>query len=278
MWIKGEEMIDLHCHILHEMDDGAESAAESIQMAQAFVRTGFRIVAATPHMVPGTSWMPPVERITTQVSYLNQAIQIARLKLEIVPGMEIALDPNIPELLDAGRLLPLGSSSCLLIEPPFRQVPPKWEQVIFSIQARGYSVILAHPERCGQLAGNLALIGKLIDSGVYLQVNLGSFLGQYGHAVRRTVKLLARNGWIHCLATDSHHPTWLESKRMQSAMSKLEKLIGLQNLQRITVDNPLRVLQDKPPRPMKIADSTGGRNRKNRWRFWKAERKCETVL
>ena len=187
-------MIDLHCHILHDLDDGAETAAESMQMARIFVRSGYHIVAATPHMVPGTTWMPSIDRIKNQMADLNQAITNEGMKLEIVSGMEIALDPQIPDLLDDGRLLPLGNSSCLLIEPSFQQLPPGWEQVIFAILAKGYSILLAHPERCVQLAANPSMIDQLIESGVYLQVNWGSFLGQYGRAVARTARLLAGNG------------------------------------------------------------------------------------
>jgi protein-tyrosine phosphatase len=261
-------VIDLHCHILHDLDDGAQTAAESVQMAQAFVHAGYRTVAATPHMVPGTAWMPSIDRIKTRVAALNQTIKEDALGLEIVPGMEIALDPQIPDLLDDSRLLTLGNSSCLLIEPSFDQLPPGWEQVIFSILAKGYSVMLAHPERCVQLSAKPDLIERLIGSGVYLQVNWGSFLGQYGRTVARKARLMAGNGQIHCLATDSHHPGWHYPAGMQAAMTKLRALIGQENLQRITTDNPLRVLSGEVLQPMKKFGATTGTNKKRWWRFW----------
>jgi hypothetical protein len=64
----GTIMIDLHCHILHGLDDGPETAAESMQMARTFERAGYRRVAATPHMVAGTAWMPSTDRINAQVA------------------------------------------------------------------------------------------------------------------------------------------------------------------------------------------------------------------
>ncbi|MCB2148588.1 MAG: phosphotransferase [Deltaproteobacteria bacterium] len=261
-------MIDLHCHILHGLDDGAETAAESLQMAHLFERTGYRMVAATPHMVPGTSWMPPIDRIKTRVTALNQTITDAGIELEIVPGMEIAIDPQIPDLLDDDRLLPLGNASCLLIEPAFQQLPPGWDKVIFAILAKGYSVLLAHPERCVQLAANPGLIDRLIGSGVYLQVNWGSFLGQYGRAVARTARLLAENGKIHCLATDSHRPDGHHPARIRAAAAELGGLIGRENLQRITTDNPLRVLNGEPPQPMTVSGAGTGRTKKRWWRLW----------
>ncbi len=173
-------MIDLHAHILHGVDDGPQSASESMCMAQAYTENGYHTVAATPHMVPGTAWMPSADWVTAQVADLNRAIRDRGLSLTVVPGMEIALDPSIPDLIDAGRLLPLGNTACLLIEPPFQQLPPGWEQTVFAILAKGNTVLLAHPERCLQLARHTDTIGRLVNAGVYLQVNWGSLLGQYG--------------------------------------------------------------------------------------------------
>ena len=261
-------MIDLHCHILHGLDDGSETAAESLQMAQALVRSGYRTIAATPHMVPGTTWMPSIDRINTQVAALNQTVKDNEWALEILPGMEIAIDPRIPDLLDDHRLLTLGNSSCLLIEPSFQQLPLGWEQVIFSILAKGYSILLAHPERCLQLAANPGLIERLIGSGVYLQVNWGSFLGQYGRAVALTARLMAVNGQIHCLATDSHHPEWHHPAKIMAAIGSLQKMIGEENLRRITMDNPLRVLNGETPQPMIRSEAMTGSRKKRWWRFW----------
>ena len=261
-------MIDLHCHILHDLDDGAVGVAESIQMARSFSASGYHTVAATPHMVPGTSWMPSIDRIQTRIAALNQTIKDDGLGLEIIPGMEIAIDPLIPDLLDDGRLLTLGGSSCLLVEPSFQQLPPGWEQVVFAILAREHSILLAHPERCAQLAADPVLIERLVESGVYLQVNWGSFLGQYGRAIARKARSMAINGQIHCLATDSHHPGWHNPARIQAARAQLRAMIGRENLQRITTDNPQRVLNDEVLQPMKKSGAMTGRRKKRWWRFW----------
>ena len=261
-------MIDLHCHILHGLDDGAKTDSESLQMAQAFVRSGYRTVAATPHMVPGTTWMPSIDRINARVAALNQTIKDDGLVLEVLTGMEIALDPQIPDLLEDQRLLTLGDSSCLLIEPPFQQLPPGWEQVIFSILARGYSILMAHPERCMQLAATPDLIDRLIGSGVYLQLNWGSFFGQYGRTVARKARSMVGNGQIHCLATDSHRPEWCNPASMQAEATKLREMIGQENLQRITTDNPLRVLNGATLQPMTVTGTMNGGSKERWWRFW----------
>lgn len=260
-------MIDLHCHILHALDDGPKTVNESIQMAQALFRTGYRLVVATPHMVPGTRLMPSIHRINTQVMHMNQAMQLADLKLKIVSGMEIALDPQIPDMLDDGCLLPLGGSSCLLIEPSHQQFPPGWLQVIFTVLSKGYTILLAHPERCPQLAANPDLVQELIEAGVYLQVNWGSFSGLYGRTAKRAATLLAKNGWIHCLATDSHRPERPITTEIQRAAVKLGKLIGHENLRQITLLNPQNVLRNEALRPMQIAGAMS-RQKSRPWRQW----------
>ena len=260
-------MIDLHCHILHDMDDGPETAAESMQMAHAFERNGYRIVVATPHMVPGTTWMPSISRIKSKVADLNRTVRDEGMKLRIISGMEIALDPQILDLLDEDRLLPLGRSSCLLIEPSFHQLPLGWEQIIFSIMAKGYSILLAHVERCGQLATNPKLIDTLHRSGVYLQVNWNSFLGQYGRAVARTAQSLARNGNIHCLASDSHYYGIPDLAKVQAVGAKLRKMIGKENLHRITIENPRSVLCGETLQTMNMSGEITGRRKKRWWSF-----------
>lgn len=261
-------MIDLHCHILHALDDGPKLVNESIQMAQALVRSGYRLVAATPHMVPGTVWMPSTDQITTQVTRLNQSMQLASLNLEVVCGMEIALDPQIPALLESDCLLPLGGSACLLIEPPFQQLPPGWQSILFSILATGHKILLAHPERCAHLAARPDLLEELIDAGVYLQVNWGSFLGYYGRVAKRMANFLAWNGWIHCLATDSHHPRSPHFDQIQMAANKLTAVIGRDNLRRLTTDNPMNVLHDEPIRPMTVTEAMMAKHKKRWWQLW----------
>lgn len=261
-------MIDLHCHLLHSLDDGPQTAEESLQMAHMLEKAGYRKVVATPHMMPGTAWMPSVDQIRSQVSELNRAVRKDGLGLDILAGMEITIGPQILDLIDEGRLLPLGDSDCLLIEPWHQQLPPGWEQLVFSILAKGYRILLAHPERCLQLAADPELIQRLVGMGIYLQADWGSYLGRYGRMAARTARLMAANGWIHCLATDGHRPAGFDPTEMRAAANKMVKLIGQANLKRITTDNPLRLLNGKTPQPMHDLESINKAGRRRWWRFW----------
>ena len=261
-------MIDLHCHILPDVDDGPKNLNESLEMVRIFKEAGYTMVAATPHQVPGTTWMLSIEKVQNKLAELNQAIKTSGLELEVLPGMEIAFDPIIPDLLGKDKLLALGKTSYVLIEMPFQQLPLGWEQVVFAILSKGYFILMAHPERCAQLADRPQLADRLIESGVHLQVNWDSFLGYHGRAALRMARYLADNGHIHCLATDSHNPQERHAAHVRLAAAKIEKLIGSENLQRIATENPLRILRNIHPLPVMKPGLKTQVEKKSKWRFW----------
>ena len=102
-------MIDLHSHILQKIDDGPQIVEESLKMARAYFENGYRIITATPHMIPGTGWMPSTDLVKREVTALNRSIEKKGLRIKIIPGMEVALDPQIPDLLDEGRCYVSGN-------------------------------------------------------------------------------------------------------------------------------------------------------------------------
>ena len=125
--------------------------------------------------------------------------------LIVAPGMEVALDTGILTLIDQNCLLPLGHSKYVLIEVPFQRLPLGWNQILFALQLRGFQILLAQPERCDHLMKKRAFFDDMIYSGVYLQVEWGSFLGHHGPEVKSQAEYLAQKGYVHCLATDSHN-------------------------------------------------------------------------
>ena len=262
-------MIDLHCHILPGIDDGPKTLAESLEMARIFEQAGYSHVVATPHAVPGTTWMPKPEEIRGHLTELNRAIVKNGIKLKVLPGMEIALDPNISDLLNQGQVQPLSGTSYVLIEPPFQRLPLGWDQAVFNVLSRGFSVLLAHPERCAQLSAKPQLCDKLIESGVYFQVNWDSFLGHHGRTTQKMAIYLAGKAYIHCLATDSHDSKSRNAIQVQRTAETIEELIGPRNLQLISRENPIRVLRNKA---LKSMDSQGIQvtvKKKRSWRFWR---------
>jgi len=248
-------MIDLHSHLLPGIDDGSKNLQESLKMARIYEKAGYRQVVATPHWIPGTSWMPTPGEIRVQVAALNQRIKDEGINLSVLPGMEIALDPKIPPLLDEEKLQPLGEKSYVLIETPYQMLPLGWEQVFFAIASRGYAVLLAHPERCTQLADKPMLFDAIIEKEIYLQINWDSFLGYQGREAAKLASYLAAKGYIHCLATDSHDADNRHAGNVQRAAREVENLVGPRNLRLLAMENPARVLGGVPLAPMSQQNS-----------------------
>jgi protein-tyrosine phosphatase len=260
-------MIDLHCHLLPGIDDGPKTIDESLKLARLFVSAGYSHVVATPHWISGTSWMRAPKIIRQRVLLLNKKMKEDGISLVAFPGMEIAMDHKIPELLGRGEITGLGGrpNSYLLIEPPFLRLPLGWEEIFFGVLARGHKVLLAHPERCVQLAEKNGIIDEIIGAGAYLQVNWFSFLGFYGLEAAEMARYLATKGYIHCLATDSHDTKNRHPGNVKRAAVVVEKLIGTQNLSLLAHKNPTRVLKGEPLLSMSPVGVKGISRRMRSW-------------
>jgi len=257
-------MIDLHSHILPGVDDGPGELNQSLELIELYARAGYRTVVATPHWVPGST--PGIDRDSVQnrVQVLNQAIAERGLGVVVVSGMEIALDSQILPNMANDALCPLGDSKTLLIETPFVQFPIGWQELFFQIHSAGYSILLAHPERCRQLSRQPEMLDSLVRCGVYLQVNYESFLGNQGKDAAVMARKLAVEGRIHCLATDSHDCRQRHPGHTAKALAVIEKLMGREGSKTVSEENPERILGGEP---LRVPEPTGENTRD--WRFWR---------
>ena len=259
-------MLDIHSHILPGIDDGARNIGHSLEMARHYVRAGFRRVIATPHAVPEDRGVQFAQSIALHVENLNAIMQEDHVALTVLPGMEITLAPEVPAMLDQGEVIPLAGASYVLIEPPFQRLPLHWEQIFFEVTGRGFKLLLAHPERCEQLSGQPALVARLLENGIHLQVNWTSLLGYHGKAACKTARHLLRNGAVHCMATDSHDTRERSPLMVRRGAEELAGLVGRKNLALLAVENPARVLNGQPMKAMDMARMP--RRADRRGRFW----------
>ncbi len=239
-------MIDLHSHILPGIDDGPATLEESLALAVLYRQAGFTKVVATPHWVQGTVWTASINQINQSIELLQNAFKQKLIDIQVYSGMEIAMDTNLDELLGGKRLLTLAGSPYLLIESPFQRMPLGWDQMFFAIMAKGYRIILAHPERCHQLFSSPELYDDIIKAGVFFQVNYDSFLGNYGKKVCETASYLLKKGYIHILATDSHDSLNRHPVSARKALRVLERAVDARSIDILTRINPEKVIQGFP--------------------------------
>jgi protein-tyrosine phosphatase len=259
-------MIDLHSHILPGIDDGPMTLEKSLELADLYQKAGFTQIVATPHWVPGTTWTPSIESIHQRIGLLQDSFESKNIHIRIFAGMEIAMDVNLGDLLLKNYLLTLAGSPYILLESPFQRLPIGWDQMFFAIMAKGYRIILAHPERCMQLFSTPDLYDDIIEAGVYFQVNYDSFLGHYGKEISETAFYLLKKGYIHFLATDSHDPIQRHPGNARKAIKILERTIDAKTIEILTRINPENVIKGVPLETINLVDILP-KNRK-RWRWF----------
>lgn len=259
-------MLDIHSHILPGIDDGARDIGHSLEMARHYVRAGYSRVIATPHAVPEDRGVKFAQSIALHVENLNAIMKEDHLDLTVLPGMEITLAPEVPAMLDKGEVIPLAGGPYVLIEPPFQRLPLHWEQILFEVTGRGFKLLIAHPERCEQLAAQPALVERLLETGAHLQVNWTSLIGFHGKTAWKAARHLLLTGAVHCLATDSHDTRDRSARIVRRGAEELAGLVGRKNLALLTVENPSKVLNGSPMKEMDLAELPRRTNR--RGGFW----------
>lgn len=239
-------MIDLHCHLLPGIDDGAPDLGASVAMARAAVAGGVEAIVATPH-VSGSYPNDPLAFVE-RVAEVQRALDDAGIALRVHSGAEIA-HTMVGDLSDdALRAATLGGGGYLLIEPPYNGPAPFIDRLVDDLQARGFQVVLAHPERIGAFQRNLALLEGLVERGCLCSATVGSVAGRWGGAVKRfSAELLAR-GLVHNLASDAHDA----DRRSPALRPLLDQAVDLMpeleaHLDWLTVSVPRAILAGERP-------------------------------
>ncbi|MES5263878.1 CpsB/CapC family capsule biosynthesis tyrosine phosphatase [Priestia aryabhattai] len=198
-------MIDLHCHILPGIDDGALNEEISLKMAQKAVSEGIHTIVATPHHQNGR-YLNEKKDIARDVQKLNALLQQEKLPLTILPGQEVRLYGELLEDYRADKILTLNDTGkYLFIEFPSSQVPHYAEQLLFDIQSKGLIPIIVHPERNRRLLEEPDLLYKFIKNGALAQVTAGSLTGRFGKKIKRFSHQLIQSNLVHFVSSDAHN-------------------------------------------------------------------------
>lgn len=205
-------MIDLHSHILPELDDGSQSLAESLAMARLAVEGGVRAIVATPHCAEDR-----VREVSAAWRLLREALEETGIPLKLYLGMEILGTEDTARLLQAQKLLPLNGSRYPLIEFSFRSTGQEATDILDSVIRAGYRPLVAHPERYDFVRQDPELINYWTRMGCLLQLNRGSLLGRFGSGAQEMAFSLIDRGFATAVASDAHSPrvrtTWMRDIR-----------------------------------------------------------------
>lgn len=201
-------MIDLHCHILPEIDDGPQSLEEALAMARFFVEDGIQNVVATPHCHRFVHLL--TAEIIPAVRAFNECLCTLNIPLKILPGSEIQVTDTTEfrREFEENVFCHLGDgTSFTLIEFNWSRdlFPPDASEMIDWLVARGMTPIIAHPERIDYLAAEPALLDSMVEAGAWLQVTVDSLLGNHGRDPAIAGNAILRKHVNAVLASDAHN-------------------------------------------------------------------------
>ena len=239
-------MIDLHCHILPGVDDGASGFAEAVAMCRLAADDGCEAMVATPHQRRGEWWNADRGQLAALADQLQH---------EVGPGFRVHLGGEIhvdSELLDeieklpaAGGVLPLAGSRYLLIEFDSMGTEDEAVHLVHELTVAGWRPIVAHPEFIPWLAPDLELVARLVALGAFTQVTAMSVTGDFGRRPQSDTWDLLDAGLVHFLASDAHN-----TRRRPPGLRRAHDLIadrwGAQTARRLAADNPRAVVENRP--------------------------------
>jgi len=235
-------MIDIHSHILPQMDDGASSWDISLKMCQQAYQDGIKTIVATPHTLNGIYDNYP-KVIEEKVKTLNQKLKESNIPLQILPGSEVHLRDDIIEKIKKQEIITLNKANYILLEFPTTQIPLQIEEILFQIQIMGITPILSHVERNLEFQHQPALLANLIQKGALAQLTAASLCGAFGTKIRKLSQELLANGLIYCIASDAHSNSEQgRSPTLSKAVSEASKIIGYQPAQDLVQSNPQKII------------------------------------
>jgi len=221
-------VVDLHSHILPELDDGSSSVEESIAMLQMEAEQGIQCVVATPHFYPQSDNLEQfLERRARSERILREEMAGHSGLPKLYVGAEVGFFTGISRSDEIADLA-IGSSNCILIEMPHTKWTDRMYQELEAFpETRGLTPIIAHVDRYLSPFRTKSLLQRLSQLPVLVQVNASFFEQNPSKAIR-----LFRDGWFHLLGSDCHN---LRSRKpnLAAAVDLIEKQLGAEALSQI---------------------------------------------
>lgn len=239
-------MVDLHCHMLPGIDDGARDLDEALAMARVAVADGIRVTACTPHIYPGL-YENDASGIRKAIADFRKALHREAIPLQLVDGADVHLTPDLLDGIRCDRIPTLNGSRYFLFEPPHHVAPPRMEHVVFDLVAAGYVPILTHPERLTWIDGHYPLFATLVKGGAWMQLTAGAITGQFGARVQYWSERMLDEGLVHIVATDAHRAENRRAPVLSAARAAVAKRLGDEEARQMTEIRPAGVLRNLPP-------------------------------
>jgi protein-tyrosine phosphatase len=217
--------VDIHCHLLPGVDDGAEDLAAALAMARMAVADGIRTIVATPHQLGSFAHNGGGE-VRRRVAELQHELTRAGIPLTVLPGGDVRIEDDLARRIAVGDVLTLADCGRhVLLELPHELYLPL-EGTLDSLRSHGVVGILSHPERNAGLLSRPDIVEHLVDeAGCLMQVTAGSVTGAFGPHSQRMAEWMLAEGLVHFIASDAHGVV-ARRPRLRRAYDRVAELAG----------------------------------------------------
>jgi protein-tyrosine phosphatase len=239
--IRGLLVIDIHCHPLPAIDDGAESLEESVAMMRMAAEDGITHTVATPHCNYRYKFDPEVNR--QKAAELQAAVGDAP---KMLLGCDFHLSyENVQQLQNSRADFTINGSSYVLVEFAEHFIPRQFEQVLYDLEVAGLKPIVTHPERNPVFQARPDLVYEWASRGCLIQVTAQSYVGGFGSRAESLAQRWLDQNLVHFFATDAHD-TKHRPPLLSPCYERVAAAHGRETADRLLIRNPEAVINDKP--------------------------------
>ncbi|MDD2979696.1 MAG: hypothetical protein PHN80_06945 [Hespellia sp.] len=234
-------IVDMHCHILPGLDDGAKNWNVAWKMIQREYDQGVRRIIFTPHYRERYFEVDQRDAVR-QYNQMRSLLARMNMKLRVHLGCECHSHDRMVEHLQSGECLTMAQSKYVLIEFSSAHNFPKIRNRIYELVKSDYKPIIAHIERYPCIVEDIEKVKELIELGAYIQVNADSLLGLESNRIKKFCRQLMKADWIHFIGSDTHDCVDRISNIGKCA-KMVEHKMGVSYATRIFYDNPMKIVR-----------------------------------
>lgn len=235
-------LIDIHCHLVPGVDDGADTLYDAGKILQMEYWNGVSAVIATPHYRPGM-FETSQEEVIRQFQRVAQMAERSRSGMRVYLGCEYHSAPFLVEDLKEGRRPTMAGSKYVLVEFSGRHTYTQIRNQVYELTAAGYRPIIAHAERYPCLVSDSLLIDELVNAGAQIQVTASSVIGEAGRNSKKFCKKLLKEHLVDYIATDAHDISHRKPD-LATCASYVAKRYGVDYAKKIFISNPREIIKN----------------------------------
>lgn len=239
----------------------------SLTMARQAVADGISISLLTPHHLNGI-YANPAQAIREQVHEFRSALDEAGIELDVLPGAECHLVPELPgELRDGTAMTVADRGKAVLVELPVHNIPMGATTVLEDILGMGVTPIIVHPERNSELCRHPERLADWVELGCLAQVTSRSCTGKFGDQAFAAAKSMVTSGAIHFVASDAHRDH-RRIPEMSPGREMIAKWAGEEVARLLAEEFPRALVLGRPVETGHLADALAAS--RPRWKFWQS--------